>query len=242
MDIAGGRVKKGIGFKNLRDAGDPVELAKFYCDNGADELVILDITATIESRKNSYKLVADIAKNINIPLTVGGGVKNMRDIKKLLNAGADKVSIGTQAVLNPNFVNQAVKQFGSQCIVISIDPKQEDNSWKMYIRGGRDRTNINAVDFCQDMEKRGAGELLINSLDRDGTKQGYDIKLLKTISRVTNLPIIASSGAGKKEDFLEVFKKTDVSAVLAAGIFHYQKLNIQTLKKYLLNNKINIRV
>ncbi len=242
MDIVGGRVKKGIGFKNLQDAGDPVELAKFYCDSGADELVILDITATVESRKNSYKLVADIAKNINIPLTVGGGIKNMRDIKKLLNAGADKVSIGTEAILNPNFISQAVKQFGSQCIVISVDPKWNESSWKIFIMGGRKNTGVNAIEFAKDMAKRGAGELLVNSLDRDGTKTGYDIPLLKIIAKAVDIPVIASSGAGKMEDFLEVFNKTDVSAVLAAGIFHYQKLSIQTLKKYLLNNKINIRV
>lgn len=242
MDIAGGRVKKGIGFKNLRDAGDPVELAKFYCDNGADELVILDITATVKNRKNSYKLVADIAKNINIPLTVGGGIKNMRDIKKLLNAGADKVSIGTWAVLNPNFVNQAVKQFGSQCIVISVDPKWNKSFWEIFINGGRNATKIDAIKFSKDMAKRGAGELLVNSLDRDGTKTGYDIRLLRATTNAVNIPVIASSGAGKKEDFLEVFKKTDVNAVLAAGIFHYQHLKISALKQYLRDNRINIRI
>ena len=207
MDIVGGRVKKGIGFKNLQDAGDPVELAKFYCDSGADELVILDITATVESRKNSYKLVADIAKNINIPLTVGGGIKNMRDIKKLLNAGADKVSIGTEAILNPNFISQAVKQFGSQCIVISVDPKWNESSWKIFIMGGRKNTGVNAIEFAKDMAKRGAGELLVNSLDRDGTKTGYDIPLLKIIAKAVDIPVIASSGAGKMENFLKYLIK-----------------------------------
>ena len=242
MDIANGRIKKGTNFKNLRDAGDPVQLAKLYSDNGIDELIFLDVMATIENRKTLINLVKCIAKEINIPFTVGGGVKTLADIKILLDAGADKVSIGSTAVTNPDFVSKATKEFGSQCIVISIDPKKEKDSWKIYIKGGREKTNLDTIEFCQDMEKRGAGELLVNSLDRDGTKEGYDIELLKAIGNATNLPIIASSGAGKKEDFLEVFKKADTSAALAASLFHYQELEIKNLKQYLAKNNINIRL
>ncbi len=242
MDIANGRIKKGTNFKNLRDAGDPVQLAKLYNDNGIDELIFLDVMATIENRKTLINLVKCIAKEINIPFTVGGGVKTLADIKILLDAGADKVSIGSTAVTNPDFVSKATKEFGSQCIVISIDPKKEKDSWKIYIKGGREKTNLDTIEFCQDMEKRGAGELLVNSLDRDGTKEGYDIELLKAIGNATNLPIIASSGAGKKEDFLEVFKKADTSAALAASLFHYQELEIKNLKQYLAKNNINIRL
>ncbi|MBT4120543.1 MAG: imidazole glycerol phosphate synthase subunit HisF [Candidatus Magasanikbacteria bacterium] len=242
MDIADGRVKKGTNFKNLHDAGDPVELGKLYSDNGIDELIFLDVMAIVENRNTLLELVSRVAKEINIPFAVGGGVKTIEDIRNLLNAGADKISIGSTSVTDPDFVNKATKEFGSQCIIISVDPKKEGGSWKIYINGGRERTNLDAIEFCKDMEQRGAGELLVNSLDRDGTNEGYDIKLLKAISEVTNLPIIASSGAGKKEDFLKVFKKTDISAALAASLFHYKKLEIKDLKKYLINNEINIRL
>ncbi|MBU2542339.1 imidazole glycerol phosphate synthase subunit HisF [Patescibacteria group bacterium] len=242
MDIADGRVKKGTNFKNLRDAGDPVELGKLYSKSGIDELIFLDVMATVENRNTLLKLVSRVAKKINIPFAIGGGVKTIEDIRNLLNAGADKVSIGSTAVTNPDFINEASKEFGSQCIIISVDPKKEGGSWKIYIKGGRERTNLDAIEFCKDMERRGAGELLVNSLDRDGTKEGYDIELLKAINKVTNLPVIASSGAGKKEDFLEVFKKTNTSAALSASLFHYKKLVIQDLKKYLANNNVNIRL
>ncbi len=242
LDIAEGRVKKGTNFENLRDAGDPVELGKMYSEQGVDELVFLDIMATIEKRDTFLDLVGRVAKEINIPFAVGGGVRAIDDIRNLLKAGADKISIGSAAITNPDLVSRASQEFGSQCIVISVDPKREGNSWKIYIKGGRERTNIDAIEFCLDMERRGAGELLVNSLDRDGTKRGYDIELLRAISQVTNLPIIASSGAGKKEDFLEVLTETDVSAVLAASLFHYQEIKIGDLKEYLKSNNISIRI
>lgn len=242
MDIADGRVKKGVGFKDLQDAGDPVELAKKYSRDGIDELIFLDVLATIENRATLLKLVSQVAKEINIPFAVGGGIKTIQDIKDLLNAGADKVSIGSAAINNPVLVSQAVQEFGSQCIVISVDPKRDGDSWKMYIKGGREKTNVDAIEFCKDMEKRGAGELLVNSLDKDGTKIGYDIELLSAIGEATNLPVIASSGAGKKEDFLEVFNKTKVSAALAASLFHYGEIGIKELKEYLKNNNITIRI
>lgn len=252
MDIADGRVKKGTNFKNLRDAGDPVQLGKLYSDNGIDELIFLDVMATVESRDILLDLVKRVAKEINIPFAVGGGIRTLDDIKKLLDAGADKVSIGSMAVTNPNFVSEAAKEFGSQCIIISVDPKKEVwtcperakrvEGWKIYIKGGREKTDVDAIEFCQNMEKRGAGELLVNSLDRDGTKEGYDVELLQAIGNATNLPVIASSGAGKKEDFLEVFEKADTSAALAASLFHYQELDIKNLKQYLVKNGINIRL
>jgi len=242
MDIADGRVKKGINFENLRDAGDPVELGKIYSEQGADELVFLDVMATVEERGALLELVSRVAKEINIPFAVGGGVKTIDDIRSLLNAGADKVSIGSAAVTKPDLVSVASQEFGAQCIVISVDPKREGDSWKIYIKGGREKTCVDAIKFCKDMERRGAGELLVNSLDRDGTKQGYDIELLKAISHAVNLPIIASSGAGRKEDFLEVFLETGASAALAAGLFHDKKIGIFDLKKYLKDNNINIRI
>jgi cyclase len=242
MDIAEGRVKKGTNFKNLRDAGDPVELGKLYSDQGADELVFLDIMATVENRRTLLDLVTRVAKEINIPFAVGGGIKTIVDIKNLLNAGADKVSIGSAAVINPYFINQVAQEFGSQCIVISVDPKKENDVWKIYIKGGRERQEIDAIEFVKDMESRGAGELLINSLDRDGTKDGYDIELLKAINKVTSLPVIASSGAGKKEHFLEAFRDGKADAALAASLFHYGELDIMDLKKYLDKNNILVRL
>jgi imidazole glycerol-phosphate synthase subunit HisF len=242
MDIKNNRVVKGTNFVNLKDAGDPVELAKYYSEMGADELVFLDIMATVENRKTLYELVEKIAKNINIPFTVGGGISTISDIRSLLNNGADKISIGSYAVKNPDFVKKAAKKFGSQCIVISIDPKKINNKWKVFIKGGRQNTNIDAIEFAKEMEQLGAGEFLVNSLDRDGMKNGYDIPLLKAITEAVNIPVIASSGAGSKEDFLEVFEETKVDAALAASLFHYQEIKIPELKQYLLKNNITIRI
>lgn len=241
MDIAGGRVVKGTNFQNLRDAGDPVELGKLYSDSGVDELVFLDINATVENRSTLYELVSRIAKNINIPFTVGGGVKNIEDIKQLLMAGADKVSIGSAAATTPYFINQASRAFGAQCIVISVDPKWNGQFWEIYIKGGREATGINAVNFTKDMQARGAGELLVNSLDRDGTKEGYDIALLKAIAKAVSLPIVASSGAGKMQDFADAFTKGAADAALAASLFHYQTISIPDLKQYLAAQNILIR-
>jgi phosphoribosylformimino-5-aminoimidazole carboxamide ribotide isomerase len=242
MDIKDGRVVKGINFVKLKDAGNPVELARYYSNAGADELVFLDIMATIEKRDTLYELVRNISENINIPFTVGGGIKNIEDIKMLLKSGADKVSIGSYAVENPDFIKQAANEFGSQCIVISIDPKKINGEWKVFIKGGRENTNIDAIKFAKEMENLGAGELLVNSLDRDGMENGYDLELLKAIANAVNIPVIASSGAGCKEDFFEVFEETNVDAALAASLFHYGEIRIPELKNYLFENNITIRI
>lgn len=241
MDIKNGRVVKGKNYKNLEDAGDPVKLAGKYCKTGADELIFLDITATIEKRKILYRLVEQIAENINIPFTVGGGIKTLKDIKELLRRGADKVSIGSAAVANPKLIRRAAKKFGSQCIVISIDPKKNGNSQEIRTESGSKKTKITALEFAKKMEKFGAGELLVNSIDRDGTGKGYDIELLREIGESVRIPIIASSGAGKKEDFLEAFEDGKADAALSASMFHYGKIKIPELKKYLQNNNVKIR-
>jgi len=242
MDVKDGRVVKGIHFANLRDAGDPVELAKFYSEAGADELVFLDISATVEERNLLYGLVEKIARAINIPFTVGGGIKSVEEVQQLLCTGADKVSIGSKAVLDPSFITDIANQFGTQCIVISLDCKKATDSWELFINGGGLATEIDALKFAVEMEKAGAGELLINSLDRDGTGDGYDIELLKEISKVVNIPIIASSGAGSSEDFLKAFNYGCADAALAATLFHFGKLQIPSLKKYLSDQNITIRI
>ncbi len=244
LDINDGRVVKGINFENLRDAGDPVELAKYYSESGADELVFLDISATFEERKTLYKLVEKIAKNIFIPFTVGGGINEMEDVQTLLLNGADKVSIGSAAVLNPELVREIAEKFGSQCVVISVDAKKSanDSGWEIFIKGGRENTGKDAIEFVREMEKLGAGELLVNSLDRDGMGTGYDIGLLKSVVESVNIPVVASSGAGKKEDFLEAVEMAKVDGVLAASLFHYGKLTVNELKKYLSENNVTIRL
>lgn len=241
MDIKDSRVVKGTYFKDLKDAGDPVELAKKYSDLGADELVFLDITATVEKRKTLCELVRKIAENINIPFTVGGGIDSIADIRNLLNCGADKVSIGSAAVRNPDLVKKAAKAFGSQCVVISVDAKRFGDGWNIFIDGGRTDAGFDVLTFVRKMEKLGAGELLVNSLDRDGTKQGYDIELLRAICSSVSIPVIASSGAGCKKDFLDAFNTANVDAVLAASVFHYGQIEISDLKKYLQTNSITIR-
>jgi|GEM_PF-169 len=241
LDIKNGRVVKGVGFKNLRDAGDPVALGRYYSEQGADELVFLDITATVEKRRTLVELVRRIAREINIPFCVGGGIQSIADIKALLEAGADKISLGTAAVKNPGLVTRAARRFGSQCIVISIDAKRAKNQWLLTIRGGRELTELDAIEFAGDMERRGAGELLVNSLDRDGTKKGYDLELLRAISSRVRIPVIASSGAGKMKDFLEALTLGRADAALAASLFHYGKVKIPTLKRYLARNQIGIR-
>lgn len=261
MDIADGRVKKGTNFIQLKDAGDPVELGKLYSDMGIDELMFLDITATVENRATIYKLVERVAKEVNIPFSVGGGVKTIEDIRELLKRGADKVSIGSAAVKNPAFVQVAAETFGSQCIVVSIDPKrvladstpppqsspllgggvQVGETWEIYINGGRVATGIDAITFAKQMETLGAGELLVNSIDRDGTKAGYDLELLKAISSAVNIPVIASSGAGKQEHFAEAFE-AGADAALAASLFHFREIEIADLKKFLQDQGVFVRV
>lgn len=242
LDVKDGRVVKGIKFVNFRDAGNPIELAKYYNEQGADELSFLDITASYENRKIIIDIIKKVAKEVFIPLSVGGGINNIATIRELLSAGAEKVSIGTAAVKNPNLVKEAANKFGSQAIVLSIDAKRKNGSWTVYVKGGREDANIDALEFAKKMEKLGAGEILLNSIDRDGTKQGYDIELNKKFSEELGIPIIASGGAGSLEDIKEVLTKGKADAALAASIFHYKKYTINDVKKYLKRNNIEVRI
>ena len=233
-------VVKGVKFEKLRYAGNPVKLAKKYSDEGADELVMLDISASQEKRKPFFDLVKKVAKVIKIPLIVGGGVATLSDIKKLLKAGASKVSLNTAIVRNPEFLSEAVKKFGSEKIVVAIDAKRRGKSWKVCILGGRKETNLDAISWAKEVKRRGAGELLPTSKDRDGTQEGYDLELLRKLKEATGLPIIASGGAGRKEHFLEAFKETEADAALAASLFHFNEIQIPELKKYLREKGINV--
>jgi cyclase len=242
LDVKNGRVVKGINFVDLKDAGDPVEQARIYSDNGADEICFLDITASNENRDTIYEVVKETSKRCFVPLTVGGGVRSVDDINKLLNCGADKVSINTAAVQNPNVVIDSSKKFGSQCIVVAIDAKKNNESWEIFTHGGRNSTGIDAIDFAILMEKNGAGELLITSMDRDGTQKGYDIDLMSTISSSVNIPVIASGGVGNLDHLVEGIKTGKASAVLAASIFHYGKYSIKEAKEYLDSKGIPVRI
>jgi len=242
LDIQDSRTVKGVNFVDLIDAGDPVELAKVYSKIGADELVFLDITATKEDRRTFAKLVKEIAKNINIPFTVGGGIKSVEDVDILLKSGADKVSINSYAVKNPDFINELASKFGSQCIVLAIDAKYEDNDWYVYLVGGRIKTDIKLFDWAKEVENRGAGEILFTSMDHDGTKNGFSNKALSKLSNMVNVPVIASGGAGKIEHFIDVFNKGCADAALAASVFHFNEIDINTLKKELKNNNISVRL
>jgi len=241
LDVDKGRVVKGIRFKNLRDAGDPVEVAKRYEEEGADELVFLDITASAEDRNIMIEVVKAVAENVFMPFTVGGGIRSLEDMRKLLEAGADKVSINTAAVKNPKLVYEGAKRFGSQCIVVAIDAKKEGSSWKVYIHGGRTPTELDAVEWAKRVEELGAGEILLTSMDKDGTKDGYDIALNRAISEAVRIPVIASGGAGKKEHFYEVFTETKVQAALAASVFHFREISIPELKNYLRERGVHVR-
>lgn len=228
---------------NLRDAGDPVEVAKRYDKEGADEIVFLDITASHEKRKTIIDVVKKTAENIFMPLTVGGGIRNLDDIREMLKAGADKISINTAAVENPEFINAAAKKFGSQCVVVAIDAKKcAQNKWAVYTYGGRKPTNIDAVKWAKKVEKLGAGEILLTSMDKDGMKNGYDIELTRKISEAVKIPVIASGGAGTKEHFYEAFTNGKADAALAASLFHYKELSIKKLKKYLSKKGVAIRI
>jgi cyclase len=242
LDIQDSRTVKGVNFVDLIDAGDPVELAKVYSKIGADELVFLDITATKEDRRTFAKLVKEIAKNINIPFTVGGGIKSVEDVDILLKSGADKVSINSYAVKNPDFINELASKFGCQCVVVAIDAKFEDNDWYVYLVGGRVKTEIKLFDWAKEVEKRGAGEILFTSMDHDGTKNGFSNKALSKLSNMVNVPVIASGGAGKIEHFIDVFNKGCADAALAASVFHFNEIDINTLKKELKNNNISVRL
>ena len=242
LDVKNGRVVKGINFVDLKDAGNPVEQAKIYSDSGADEICFLDITASNENRDTIYEVVKETSKKCFVPLTVGGGVRNIDDINKLLNCGADKVSINTAAVQNPSVVIDSSKKFGSQCIVVAIDAKKNDESWEIFTHGGRNSTGIDAIDFAILMEKNGAGELLVTSMDRDGTQKGYDIDLMSSISSSVNIPVIASGGVGNLDHLVEGIKTGKASAVLAASIFHYGKYSIKEAKEYLDSKGIPVRI
>ncbi|MEO1262128.1 MAG: imidazole glycerol phosphate synthase subunit HisF [Bacteroidota bacterium] len=241
LDIKDGRTVKGVNFVNLRDAGDPVELGAQYARHGADELVFLDITATHERRKTLANLVKKIARQVNIPFTVGGGIRSVEDVSVLLAAGADKVSINSAAVRNPQLINDLAVEFGSQCVVVAIDAKAEAGNWWVYLNGGRLRTENEALAWAREAEERGAGEILLTSMDHDGSKNGFAIELTSAVSELVHIPVIASGGAGAKEHFTEVFRKGKADAALAASIFHFGEIPVPELKKYLKNEGIEIR-
>ena len=242
LDVKNGRVVKGINFVDLKDAGDPVEQAKIYSKSGADEICFLDITASNENREIIFDVIKRTSENCFVPLTVGGGVKNLEDINRLLASGADKVSINTAAVNNKNFITESSKNFGSQCIVVAIDAKQKNNKWEIFTHGGRINTGIDAIDFARKMEDSGAGELLITSMDRDGTKIGYDNDLMFKISSTINIPIIASGGVGNLDHLVDGIKIGKASAVLAASIFHYGTYSVGEAKQYLDSKGIPVRI
>ena len=242
LDIKDGRTVKGINFENIKDAGDPVELAIEYAKQGADELVFLDITATNEKRKTLSELVSRISKHINIPFTVGGGISSVEDVSILLNSGADKISVNTSAVKNPQLIKELANQFGSQCVVLAIDTKFENNDWYVYLNGGRVKTDLKTIDWAKQAVALGAGEILLTSMNNDGTKDGFALDITKQISEAVNVPVIASGGAGSMEHFKDVFKNGKADAALAASVFHYKEIGIPQLKTYLKENNIEIRL
>ena len=241
LDIDQGRVVKGVNFINIKDAGDPAELAKFYDEEGADELVFLDITATHEGRKTIVEVVKKVSSQVFIPLTVGGGIRNVLDMKQMLEAGADKVSINSSAVADPSIINKCSNEFGSQCVVSAIDVKRIKDEWIVYTHGGRKETNLNALDWVQEIEERGAGEILLTSMDKDGSNIGYDNELLQKVNDLVNIPVIASGGAGNLRHLYEAFNTGKSDAVLAASIFHFGTYSIGDAKTYLANRNIAIR-
>ncbi len=243
LDIKNGRVVKGINFINLVDAGDPTEQAKFYSENGADEICFLDITASNENREIILDIVKKTSENCFVPLTVGGGIRTLKDISNLLNSGADKVSINTAAVNNKKIVEEGAKKFGSQCIVVAVDAKKvENNKWEVFTHGGRNSSGKDVMDYVKELENLGAGEILLTSMDRDGTKKGYDLDLTKKVSNLINIPVIASGGVGKLDHLYEGLKIGKASAALAASIFHFGEFSIQDAKKYLDSKGIAVRI
>ena len=240
LDVNAGRVVKGTNFVDLRDAGDPVEIAKRYNVEGADEVVFLDITASSDKRAITLDVVKKTAEQVFIPLTVGGGIRTVDDMRTLLKAGADKISINTAAVLNPQLIYDGSRKFGNQCIVVAIDAKKDGNSWTVYTHGGRTKTDLNVIEWAQKCVELGAGGIILTSMDKDGTKDGYDLELMEQVTKVVDVPVIASGGAGKKEHFVDVCKK-GASAVLAASLFHFKQLEISDLKQYMKQNGIEVR-
>ena len=244
LDVDGGRVVKGVQFKALIDAGDPVEVAKAYQEQGADELVFLDITASSDERQTMHEVVEQTVASCFMPVTVGGGIRELKDIRQMLLCGADKVSLNTAAILNPEIINQASSQYGNQCIVVAIDAKQipGKDQWIVYTHGGRKETSLNAICWAQEVVKRGAGEILLTSMDRDGTKDGYDLKLTRTLSDAVEVPVIASGGVGKPKHMAEGILEGHASAVLAASIFHFGEYSIKDTKKIMQEQGVNVRL
>ena len=244
LDVDGGRVVKGVQFKSLIDAGDPVEVAKAYQEQGADELVFLDITASSDERQTMHEVVEQTVASCFMPVTVGGGIRELKDIRQMLLCGADKVSLNTAAILNPEIINQASSQYGNQCIVVAIDAKQipGKDQWIVYTHGGRKETSLNAISWAQEVVKRGAGEILLTSMDRDGTKDGYDLKLTRTLSDAVEVPVIASGGVGKPRHMAEGILEGHASAVLAASIFHFGEYSIKETKKVMQEQGVNVRL
>ncbi|WP_028331049.1 imidazole glycerol phosphate synthase subunit HisF [Brachyspira alvinipulli] len=242
LDVRDGRVVKGTNFEGLKDVDDPVELAKYYNNSLADELVFYDITASYEDRSLFVNVLEKVAKEIFIPLTVGGGINSIKDFDIVLKSGADKVSVNSGAIKNPNLIREAAEKYGNQCVVLSIDIKRVNGKYSVFAKGGREDTNIDAIEWAINGEKNGAGELVINSIDTDGVKNGFDIELLKEIAQNVSIPLIASGGAGNMEHFKDVFQVNGVDAGLAASIFHFKEIEIKNLKKYLRDNNINVRL
>lgn len=241
LDVKDGQVVKGTQFVSLRELGDPVQMAKDYSQSGADELVVLDISATDEMRETRLDLVEKIKEVISIPLTVGGGIRSLTDIEAVLERGADKVSMSSAAINQPELINQAVEKYGASRVVIAIDAKKQGQVWRVMARGGKENTGLDAIEWAKEIEARGAGEILLTSMDRDGVKSGYDLSLTKTIVDTVDIPVIASGGVGSPSDFVDVFKQTDVSAALAASIFHDKSYKISEVKQLCRENGVNIR-
>ncbi len=244
LDVKDGRVVKGVNFVNLIDAGDPVECAKVYDRAGADELVFLDITASSDNRHTVCDMVKKVAKEVFIPFTVGGGIRTVEDFREILNAGADKVSVNSAAIRRPELIFEAAQKFGSQCVVLAVDAKRRENGngWEIYLNGGRVNTGIDALEWIKKAEKLGAGEILLTSMDKDGTKSGYDNELNRAVSEMVNIPVIASGGAGNMEHFYDAFNEGKADAVLAASLFHFKEIEIIDLKKYLKEKNISVRI
>ena len=242
LDVRNGRVVKGVNFEGIKDVASPVELAHFYNESGADELVFYDITASFENRSLFTDALRQVASEIFIPLTVGGGVNTLEDLDRVLKCGADKVSVNSGAINNPDIIEKAAKKYGDQCVVLSMDIKRVDGSFHIFSKGGRIDTGIDALEWAKRGENSGAGELVVNSIDTDGVKQGFDLEMLQKISDLVSIPVIASGGAGKKEDFLELFRADCADAGLAASIFHFKEVDIRELKRYLNNNNIEMRI
>ncbi|WP_142828842.1 imidazole glycerol phosphate synthase subunit HisF [Planococcus soli] len=241
LDVKEGRVVKGVSFVSLRDAGDPVELARFYDKQGADELVFLDISASHEGKETMVEVVKIVATELSIPFTVGGGIRSLDDMKRMLRAGADKVSLNTAALDRPELIKEGADFFGSQCIVVAIDAKRNGDSWDVYTHGGRNKTGWNAIEWAKKSVELGAGELLLTSMDKDGSKDGFDLELTQAVREAVEVPVIASGGAGNKEHFSEVFQTVDADAALAASIFHYKETSVAEVKEYLRKEGVNVR-